>query len=192
MLHKKMTMAAVIVAGAIFASLTAQAATVITNTGTANFDNESAVAQTAVTGSTVFTVAANPVLSVVKTRDIGKGQSGTVVTYQIRVSYPRVADVLLLCGDDSNAVNTTITDLIPAGMTYNIGTIRVSNDNGATWLVATDGSDGVEVISGYDIDFGITTAGTITAKLGTIIEGLGDVACAGVASTKVIEFKVTK
>jgi len=184
MLHKKIAVA-VVAAGAVFASLNAQAATVITNTGTANYDNESLVAQAPVSGATVFTVAANPVLAVVKTRDIGKGQSGSVVTYQIRVSYPKIADVLLICGDDSDAKNTVITDAIPAGMTYVPGSIKVSTNNGGAFLAGTDASDGVDA-SGFNVSF---AAGSVSAALGTITEGIGE--CAGVGTALVVQFQVT-
>jgi len=185
---KKTAVLAVVLAGAIFSSLNAQAASVITNTGTVNYTNEAAVAQAAVVGNTVFTVSLNPVLTVVKTRDIGKGQSGQVVTFEIRVAYPRKTDVLLLCGDDSDALTVNITDAIPAGMTYVASSIKVSTDNGGAFSPAgTDASDGVDA-SGYDVS---SVAGLVTAKLGTIIEGTGDAACTGVATTRVVQFKVT-
>jgi len=189
MLHRKIAVLSVVLGAALLAPLAVQAATVITNTGTANYQNEAAQAQAAVNSSTVFTVAVDPVLTVVKTRDIGKGKTGTVVTYEIRVAYPRVADALTICGDDSNAVATTITDAIPAGMTFVNNSMRVSTNNGAAWSAyGTNASDGVEVGSGYDLRY---AAGTMTAILGTIVEGTGDAACAGVATTLVVQFQVT-
>ena len=187
-LNGKSVAVTAVLAALVFLPLSARAATVITNTGTANYTNEAAVAQAAVNGSTVFTVALNPVLTVVKTRDIGKGQSGQVVTFEIRVAYPRKADVLLLCGDDSDALTVNITDAVPAGMTYVANSIKISTNNGGAYGAAgTDASDGVDA-SGFDVS---SVAGTVTAKLGTIIEGTGDAACTGVGTTRVVQFKVT-
>lgn len=186
--RKTTLMLAMFLGGMVSAPFTARAATVITNTGAVNYNNEAAQAQAAVTGSTVFTVALDPVLTVVKTRDIGKGRSGQVVTFQIRVAYPRQADALTLCGDDSDAVGASVTDAIPAGMTYVPASIKVSMDNGGTFsLSGTDASDGVDA-SGFNVSFG---GGTVTAILGTIIEGTGDAACTGVGTTRVVQFQVT-
>jgi hypothetical protein len=183
MLHKKTAVLGMVMAGAMFASLSAQAATVISNTGTANYENEWTVAQAAVTSTTEFLVASNPVLTVVKTHDkVGKQHSTDVVTYEIRVAYPKIADAALLCGDDSAAVNTVITDAIPGSMTKVNNSIQISTDNGTTWSVAgTDASDGVDA-SGYDVSI---VAGTLTANLGTITE------CTDGASTIVIRFQAT-
>jgi len=187
-LRKKTVVLSVLLAGVVLAPLAANAATTITNTGTVNYTNEALAAQAAVNGSTVFTVSLNPVLTVVKTRDIGKGQTGQVVTFEIRVAYPRKADVLLLCGDDSDALTVNITDAVPVGMTYVPASIKVSTNNGGAFGPAgTDASDGVDA-SGFDVS---SVAGTVTAKLGTIIEGTGDAACTGIATTRVVQFKVT-
>ena len=184
MLHKKIAVLAVVVAGAIFASHTGQAASAISNTGTANFENEWTAAQAPVSGTTEFLVADNPVLTVVKTHDkVGKQHSTDVVTFEIRVAYPKIADVALLCGDDSAAVNTVITDAIPGTMTKVNNSIQISTDNGATWSAnGTDVAEGVPDASGYDVSI---VAGTLTAKLGTIVE------CTSGATTMVIRFRAT-
>ncbi|MEK7474567.1 MAG: hypothetical protein AAB152_02930 [Candidatus Coatesbacteria bacterium] len=177
-----MAVAAVMAAGA------AQAVTTITNTASANFTNEAAVAQTAVTGSTTFTAQSDPVLSVIKTGDKAAGPSGTVVTWRVRVAYPRVADVPLVCGDDSKAQGVVITDPIPAGFTYSAGTLRVSNDDAVTFSVATDAVGGDPL--GFDVSFG---AGTVTANCPDLVEGQGDtVNCGASPAALVIEFKATK
>jgi len=183
MLHKKIAVVGMVLAGAIFASLNAQAASVISNTGSAAFENEWSVAQAAVTGSTEFLVSLNPVLTVVKTHDkVGKQHSTDVVTFDIRVAYPKIVDGPGLCGDDSNAVNTVITDAIPATMTKVNDSIQISTDNGATFgPVGTDAVDGVDT-SGYNVSI---VAGTLSATLGTIVE------CTSGASTIVIRFQAT-
>jgi len=172
--NKKIAALAVVLAGMVFAPFAAQAATVVTNTGSAQFDNEWSQAMAAVTSSTPFLVALNPVLSVVKTHNVatGKAKQGDTVTYTIKVTYPRIG--VGACGDDSNAVNTVITDVVPVSLTFVPGTIQVSTDNGGTF--APGGSE---------------VGGTITVNLGTIPEGTGDAACLGVATTQVITFQAT-
>ena len=166
----------------------ANAVTTITNTATANFNNEAAVAQTAVLGSTTFTAQSDPVLAVVKTGDKASGPSGTVVTWQIRVAYPRIADVPLICGDDSKATSVVITDPIPAGFTYSAGTLRVSNDNGATFSAATDAVGGDPL--GFDVS---ESGGLVTANCPDLVEGQGDtVNCATSPDALVIELQATK
>lgn len=178
------TIAATLAAGAVHATTT------ITNTATANYTNEAAVGQGPVTGSTTFTAQSDPVLAVVKTGDKAAGPSGTVVTWRVRVSYPRIADALNLCEDDSRALSVVITDPVPAGFTYNPGTIRVSTDDGATFGAAgTDAVDGVDA-SGFNVSFAGTT---VTANLGTFVEGQGDTAnCGTSAKALVVEFMATK
>jgi hypothetical protein len=177
-----MAVAAVLTAGA------AHAVTTITNTATANFNNEALVAQTAVLGSTTFTAQSDPVLAVLKTGDVSSGPKGTVVTWRIRVAYPRVTDVPLICGDDSKAQSVVITDPIPAGFTYNAGTLRVSNDDGATFSAATDAVGGDPL--GFNVSY---AAGLVTANCPDLVEGQGDtVNCAASPKALVIEFKATK
>ena len=174
--------AVVVTAGA------AHAVTTITNTATANFNNEAAVAQTAILGSTTFTAQSDPVLAVVKTGDKASGPFGTVVTWRVRVAYPRVADVPLLCEDDSKATSVVVTDPIPAGFTYNTGTLRVSNDDAATFSAATDAVGGDPL--GFNVSY---AAGLVTANCPDLVEGQGDtVNCAASPKALVIEFKATK
>lgn len=180
MLHKRIAVLAVVLAGAMLASLGAQAATVISNTGTANYENEWSSAMAPVISTTEFLVADNPVLTVVKTHDkTGKQHSGDVVTFEIRVAYPQLGGT---CGDDSNAVNTVITDAIPATMTKVNDSIQISTDNGATFgAVGTDAADGVDA-SGYNVSI---VAGNLSVALGTVAE------CTSGAATRVIRFQAT-
>jgi len=181
MLHKKIAVLAVVLAATVFAPMVSHAAKVVTNTGTASFENEFTDVMTPATSSTPFLVVANPALTVVKTHDVNvKAKSGQVVTYEIRVTYPMVTDALSICGDDSNAVNTVITDAIPTGMTYQAGTIKISTNNGSGFGSAgTDASDAVDA-SGYDVSFDGTN---VIAVLGTIVE------CTTGASTIVVQFQ---
>ncbi len=170
------------VVGGLLAPPAAQAITTVTNTATANYKNEAAVAQAAQVGSTVFSAKSDPVLSVVKTRNVGSGPAGTVVIWTIKVTYPRIADIPLVCGDDSNATNVVVTDPIPAAFTYNAGTLEYSTDNGTTFNPNTDVADG-DALS--------IAAGVVTANIGTMTEGQGDAACT--AGTAILfRFATTK
>lgn len=106
---------AVAVLAVVLFSKGALASTVITNEGTAHYTNESSTAMTPVTGSVDFTKKDNPVLTVVKTRDIATGMPGDTVTYTVTISYPQIG---ASAGDDSAAQNITFTDTIPTGMTF--------------------------------------------------------------------------
>lgn len=188
MLRNRITLA--VAFATVLAAGSAQAVTTITNNVTVDFNNEAGQIQTAATGSTTFTAQSDPVLAVVKTGDKAAGPAGTVVTWHIRVAYPRITDALNLCGDDSQATSVVVTDAVPAGFTYNPGSIRVSADDGATFGAAgTDASDGIDA-SGYDVSFAGTT---VTANLGSLVEGQGDTAnCATSPKALVVELKATK
>jgi hypothetical protein len=170
-----MAVAATLAAGA------ARATVIFTNTATANFNNEAGVAQTAVLGATTFTGQSNPVLAVVKTGDKAAGPAGTVVTWKIKVTYPRIADVPLVCGDDSQAQSVVITDPIPAGFTYSANSVEVSTDDGGSWTGVNDGASGL----GFSVAFG---AGTLTVNTPNLVEGQGDTANCG-ASPQALAFR---
>ena len=188
MLRNKIRFA--VLSAAVLGAGAAQAMTSVTNTASANYKSETGIAQTAVTGSTNFGVSSDPVLSVVKTGDVSKGPKGTVVTWQIRVSYPRIADTDGVCGDDSKAQSVVVTDPIPAGFTYNPGTIKVSVNDGSTFgLAGTDASDSVDA-SGFDVS---EASGIVTAKPSDFVEGQGDtVNCGTQPKALVVEFQATR
>ena len=75
---KPFGMLVAVLLGAVLGSREALAVTTITNSGTAAYNNAAAIAQATVTGSTTFTAQSDPVLSVVKTRNIGAGPAGVV------------------------------------------------------------------------------------------------------------------
>jgi hypothetical protein len=184
MLRNQMTCAVLL--AAVLAAGAARATVIFTNTATANYNNEAAVAQPPVLGTVGFTGQSNPVLAVVKTGDKASGPSGTVVTWQVRVSYPRVADVPLVCGDDSKAQSVVITDPIPAGFTYNANSVDVSTDDGGTWTPVADGASGL----GFTVAFG---ALTLTVNTPDLVEGQGDtVNCGASPQALAFRFKATK
>jgi len=129
---------AVAVLAVVLFSKGALAATTITNEGTAHYTNEASTAMTPVVGSVAFTKMDNPVLTVVKTRDVASGLPGDTVTYTVTISYPQIGPS---AGDDSLAQNISFTDTIPSGMTF-------LNDGSAT----IDGG----VFSGTNFDGGST------------------------------------
>jgi len=183
-LNRKIAVAAAVLAGAMSASLGARASTVITNTGYIDFTNEAAVAQTAVVGNTVFVVAANPVLAVAKTRDVARGPAGTIVTYQIKVTYPQLGTA---CDDDSAAKNIIVRDTIPAGLKYiaGAGNFRVSYDNGGSWANLSVGADADE----GDVSVGASDIITVNLTPAAHIdfpEGSG--ACVA-GTARIVEFK---
>jgi len=158
-----------LLAVALFGASVSRAETIITNTGYVDYTNEAGLQQAAAQSATVFTKYANPALAVLKTRDVGKGPQGTVVTYTIKITYPRIGTS---CGDDSVAKNIIFDDTVPAGMTFNTGTLR-RNWAGGGWTVLAD------------------PAGTlITVPVPDMNEGDGDAACTA-ANENLIEFKVT-
>lgn len=176
-------------AAGLFASQ-ARATAIFTNTGTGNYLNEAGQLMLTVTATANFTGQSNPALAIVKTSAPIAGPSGTIVTWHMRVSYPRIADAALVCGDDSKAKTVVISDVVPIGFTYIAATIKVSADDGVTFGAAgTDAADGVDA-SGYDVSL---VTNTVAAKLGDLVEGQGDtVNCGSQPKALVVEFKATK
>ena len=171
---------------AVFTAGVARASVIFTNTATANYNNEAGQAQTAVLGATTFTSQSNPLLTVVKTGDKSSGPVGTVVTWTVRISYPRIADIPLVCGDDSQAKGVVITDPIPAAFNYNAGSVEVSTNDGATWTAVPDGGSGL----GFTVAF---AAGTLTVNTPDLVEGQGDtVNCGASPQALRFRFKATK
>ena len=179
---KTTAFATLILAGVVLAPLSAAASTVITNTGYIDFANEASVAQTAVTGNTVFVVAANPVLAVAKTASTNRGAPGAIVTYQIKVTYPQLGTA---CDDDSNAKNVYVRDTIPAGLKFfaGAGNFRVSYDNGGSWTdlsVGVDADAGDIVVGANDIvTVNLTTLTDLAEGEGTCVPG----------TARIVEFK---
>ena len=166
----------------------AWAITQITNTATVNYNNEAAIAQTAVTGSTTYAAKSDPLLTVLKTREVGSGPSGTIETFVIKVTYPQISDVESICGDDSDADSVVVTDPIPAGFTFVGGSLALSTNNGTSSAYLTDETSGDDAG-----DYDLSNAGAITVSLGTLTEGTGDEAgCASGATARIVYFQAIK
>ena len=157
----------------------------VDNTGVANFENGAGTAQPAVNGVGTFYRQGDPVLAVDKkvwdathTTDLTGTNIpiGTTILYEITITYPKVADVPDVCGDDSVAQNIVITDALPAQVTYTAGTLQL-------W---EDGVGPTSLSDGADADDGEVVAGTVTVRIPTDMnEGDGDAACTA-GNTRVI------
>jgi hypothetical protein len=152
--------------------VTVNGASTITNQGTVHYQNEAGAAMLPEVATALFGLKDNPILAVAKARNPISGPSGTTVTYNLTVTYPQLGGS---CGDDSAAQNVTLTDTVPAGMTFagaNGTAIDYSIDNGISWTPMT--------ATNYD---GAT--GQIRVPMGTIPE------CTTGASSRVVRFNVT-
>ncbi len=182
----KLLAVAAVAAAALFGARPAQAITQICNTAYVDFQNEvgTQISAGLTLGSTCFAAESDPVLSIEKI-NIGavSGGGGSTVYWEVTTYYPQIADTALVCADDSDATNVTISDPIPAAFTYLPGFLEMSTDNGGTWTPLTD------VV---DADAGEVVGNTVTVRLGTFTEGLGDAACTGVATRRKIRFKAWK
>jgi len=173
---------AAVALGALLGAREASAITILTNTASVNYDNSNNTAQAAAVGSTTFTSVSDPVLAVVKTANTTSGGPGTVVTWTVKVTYPKQVLGLPdpgLCGDDSIAKNVVMTDPIPVGFTYVPNSITLSVDGGAPVAQA----DGTHFLPAGN--------GTVSVPLPNFNEGDGDAACTP-ANVKIIVFQATK
>ena len=174
MLRSKMpSVFALALLGATVSARPAHALVDVCNTATGNYNNSAAVVQAAVIGSTCFTAQSNPILVIDKTRSPGNGAPGTNVTFDIKVTYPKIVDGPLVCGDDSTATSVVITDPIPSGaggFSYvgGAGTLQLSTDNGGTFVDKTAVADADELS---------VVGAMLTANLANFTEGQGDAAC---------------
>jgi hypothetical protein len=171
------------VTAGLFASLSARdaaAALVITNAGSIIYQNEALVAQPPTVATVAFSAKSNPVLAVVKTANSASGAPGQRVEYSLALTYPQIGGV---CGDDSNAVTVTLTDTVPAGMTYVVNSTSVSVDNGTTFGLGTDAVDGVDVA-------GIASVSLVAGRVQvTFVNPVLE--CATGATTRIVKFAVT-
>ena len=178
-------LSAAVLAGGLLASR-ADAITQYKNLATASYTNEAAQPQPYISGTAYFDGQSNPLLDVVKTGDKASGSAGTIVTWTVRISYPRIADSVLTCGDDSPAKTVVVTDPIPAAFSYNTGTVEVSTNDGGTWTAVADGGSGL----GFTVAY---AAGTLTVSTPDLVEGQGDtVNCGASPQALQFRFKATK
>jgi hypothetical protein len=183
----KLLAVAAVAAAALFGARPAHAITQICNTGYVDFQNEvgTQISLGLTLASTCFAAESDPVLAIEKI-NIGavSGGGGSTVYWEITTWYPQIADVALVCADDSDATNVTITDPIPAAFNYLPGFTEISTDNGASWsgpLTEAADADAFELVGN-----------TVTINFGTFTEGTGDAACAGVATRRKVRFKAWK
>jgi len=151
--------------------VTVNGASTITNQGTVHYQNEAGAAMLPEVATALFGLKDNPVLTVAKVRSPISGPSGTNVTYTLTVEYPQLGGS---CGDDSAAQNVTLTDTVPAGMTFagaNGTAIEYTVDN-VTWTPMT--------ATNYD-----GASGQIRIPMGTIPE------CTTGAAARQVRFHVT-
>jgi len=119
----------------------------VTLTATSQFN-------TGVSDAGVFTsTVSTAVLSMVKTASPSDPKPGDVVTYSIRGNNTGT----------STAYGIVFSDVVPSGMTYVPGSIRIFAGSGGTYATATPQTDA----TGDDsADFGITAANTVTINWG--------------------------
>ncbi len=192
MLRSKMpSVFALALLGATVAARPAHALVDVCNTATGNYNNSAAAVQPAVNGSTCFTAQSNPILVIDKTRSPGNGAPGTNVTFDIRVTYPKLVPPAVpvtdpgVCGDDSTATSVVITDPVSvADFTYVPGSLLLSTDNGTSFVAKSDAADADEL--SYSLITNI-----LTGNLGTLTEGTGGAGCTPGAA-RIIRFQVTK
>ena len=103
------------------------------------------------------TTVANSVLNVTKALSVTSGAAG-VTGVTVTLSYTNAGT--------SPATNVVLTDTLPSGMSYTLGTGRWSV-SGATAL--TDAAAGDP--TGIAYDYGATTAGTVTATIASVAAG---------------------
>ena len=108
------------------------------------------------------TVTTNAVINVTKSMSAASGAAGSG-PYTVTLSYTNPGN--------TTATALTLTDALPAGMTYVAASARWSVTGAAT--VLTDANDGVQGTAPNTIayDFGATVAGRVTAVVSQVLAG---------------------
>jgi len=146
-----------IVAATVPGSVTTSNDETITVTATSGFAPNPSTFNT-----DTVTVSSNAIVNMTKSVTPGSANAGTgPVTYTL--TYTNTGN--------ATATDFTITDIIPAGVTYNPG----SGSGQARWSVTsstalTDAVDGVQTSGAYTIDYSFS-AGTITAIINQVLPG---------------------
>lgn len=108
------------------------------------------------------TVTSNAVINATKSMSAASGAAGSG-PYTVTLTYNNTGN--------STATNLTLTDALPAGMTYVAGSARWSVTGAGVAL--TDANDGAQGTAPNTItyDFGLTVAGRVTAVIAQVIPG---------------------
>jgi uncharacterized repeat protein (TIGR01451 family) len=142
-----------IVAATVPGSVTSANSETITVTATSGF-----TATLNATNTDTVTVSSNAIVNMTKSVSPGSGNAGSgPVTYTL--TYTNTGN--------ATATNLTISDTLPAGVTYNAGAGRWSV-TGATAL--TDAVDGTQTSGAYSIDYSFAS-GAVTAIINQVLPG---------------------
>ena len=155
------TSTGVLAAGATFGFVavgSAPGSVVSGNTAGITVSAAGSIATTAQTNTDVATVTSNAVINVTKAVSANSGAAGSG-PYTYTLTYTNTGN--------SAGTALTITDVIPTGLTYTAGSARWSV-TGSTVLTDASNSDDQ---SGIIYDFGITTAGRVTAVIASVSPG---------------------
>lgn len=114
------------------------------------------------TNTDTTTVTANAVINVTKSMSAASGAAGSG-PYAVTLTYTNTGN--------STATNLTLTDALPAGLTYVAASARWSVTGTGTAL--TDANDGAQgtVPNTITYDFGATVAGRMTAVVAQVVPG---------------------
>jgi len=153
----------------------------ICNTTYVDYQNDGGTAMTqGKSPLSCFDRKSNPTLTVTKSVLPAAPAIGDTVTYTITVKYPKVADVLSACGDDSKAKNIVVSDVLPLEVTFKPASITLSENGGAP--------AGIADANGWNLGTRTVTVGGAGALITDMNEGDGDAACTAV-NTRVITFQ---
>ncbi|MFG6414945.1 beta strand repeat-containing protein [Roseateles sp. DC23W] len=143
-----------VVAGIVPGTAVAGASNTMTTTATSGFTPGT-------TGSVVdqTTITAQAVINATQALDVTSGPSPSVGSRTLTLTFTNTGN--------TTATNLTLTELIPAGMTYVAGSARWSG-SGATVLTDADAADGQ---GGIVYDHNVTAANRVTAVIASVPPG---------------------
>ena len=115
-------------------------------------------AQSLATVSAPNVVVQEPTLQVVKTQNVSTGDANDIITYTITVSHTAASNLV--------ANEVSLSDVIPASLTYQTGTLAFVSGNTPTTLIETSGT-----ISGTWASFPLATTSVFSfqAKVNTTV-----------------------
>ena len=148
-----------VVAGTVPGSATSAQTAVVTLTASGTATATPATAQT---NTDTTTVTNNAVVSVTKSINSSSGAAGTG-PYTYTLTYTNTGN--------ATATGLTLTDAIPAGVTYVAGSGRWSVTGAATTLTDASNTDAQGTTPNIIYDFGVTAAGKVTAVISAVAPG---------------------